>query len=176
MLAGRRILLVVSGSVAAYKALELTRLACEQNAADPQVRYSAKEILGAVARQLGNTPAVCKKAYVHPAVLALGTQLSKDAEDSWSQGNLANGLALLPAVEHPRSVVGDALDLRPVEDVLNRLVDDRLRDLGIDHQEAGPVELVDLVFGQGRGVAASVANRLTDDRQPAELAPNPAGE
>ena len=62
------------------QALELTRLACEQNAAEPEVRYSAKEILGAVARQLGNTPAVCKKAYVHPAVLALGTQLSKDAE------------------------------------------------------------------------------------------------
>jgi DNA topoisomerase-1 len=44
------------------------------------VRYGAKEILGAVARQLGNTPAVCKKAYVHPAVLALGNQLSSDAD------------------------------------------------------------------------------------------------
>jgi DNA topoisomerase-1 len=62
------------------QALELTRLACSENAAAASVRYGAKEILGAVARQLGNTPAVCKKAYVHPAVLALGNQLSSDAE------------------------------------------------------------------------------------------------
>ena len=63
------------------QALELTRLACSENDAGAAHRYSAKEILGAVARQLGNTPAVCKKAYVHPAVLALGTQLSSDAEE-----------------------------------------------------------------------------------------------
>jgi DNA topoisomerase-1 len=62
------------------QALELTRLACGENAASASVRYGAKEILGAVARQLGNTPAVCKKAYVHPAVLALGNQLSSDAD------------------------------------------------------------------------------------------------
>ena len=40
------------------------------------MRYSAKEILAAVAKQLGNTPAVCKKSYVHPAVLALGSALA----------------------------------------------------------------------------------------------------
>ena len=64
------------------QALELTRLACEPGrmAADG-TRYSAKEILAAVAKQLGNTPAVCKKAYVHPAVLALGSALSGDQED-----------------------------------------------------------------------------------------------
>jgi DNA topoisomerase-1 len=64
------------------QALELTRLACEpgRTAADGS-RYSAKEILTAVAKQLGNTPAVCKKAYVHPAVLALGSALAGDAED-----------------------------------------------------------------------------------------------
>ena len=63
------------------QALELTRLACEpgRTAADGS-RYSAKDILGAVARQLGNTPAVCKKAYVHPAVLALGSALSDGDE------------------------------------------------------------------------------------------------
>ena len=59
------------------QALELTRLACEQNAADPEVRYSAKEILGAVARQLGNTPAVCRASYVHPLVPA-----------AWREGRL----------------------------------------------------------------------------------------
>jgi DNA topoisomerase-1 len=63
------------------QALELTRLACEpgRTAADGN-RYSAKDILAAVARQLGNTPAVCKKAYVHPAVLALGSALSEGDE------------------------------------------------------------------------------------------------
>ncbi|WP_440533653.1 DNA topoisomerase IB [Variovorax sp. YR566] len=63
------------------QALELTRLACEPGrAAADGTRYSAKDILAAVARQLGNTPAVCKKAYVHPAVLALGSALSEGDE------------------------------------------------------------------------------------------------
>lgn len=58
------------------QALELTRLACT-GVAGPQA-YSAKDILAEVAQQLGNTPAVCKKSYVHPAVLALGAQLASD--------------------------------------------------------------------------------------------------
>ncbi|MFM9921860.1 DNA topoisomerase IB [Variovorax sp. H27-G14] len=63
------------------QALELTRLACEPGrAAGDGSRYSAKDILAAVAKQLGNTPAVCKKAYVHPAVLALGSALSDGDE------------------------------------------------------------------------------------------------
>lgn len=63
------------------QALELTRLACEPGrAAADGSRYSARDILGAVAKQLGNTPAVCKKAYVHPAVLALGSALSDGDE------------------------------------------------------------------------------------------------
>ena len=42
-------------------------------------RRSVKELLGEVARQLGNTIAVCKKSYVHPRVLeALATEV--DAE------------------------------------------------------------------------------------------------
>lgn len=68
------------------QALELTRLACEPDrAAADSSCYSAKEILSAVARQLGNTPAVCKKAYVHPAVLALGSALAGDGEDASSE-------------------------------------------------------------------------------------------
>jgi len=73
------------------QALELTRLACDNPSAEdasPAMRYSAKEIIAAVARRLGNTPAVCKKAYVHPAVLALGTTLSSDAgemSDIWQR-------------------------------------------------------------------------------------------
>ena len=56
------------------QALELTRMACTAQG-DDATRYSAKAILAEVASQLGNTPAVCKKSYVHPAVLALGTDL-----------------------------------------------------------------------------------------------------
>lgn len=59
------------------QALELTRLACSSDSEGP--RLSAKEILGAVAQQLGNTPAVCKKAYIHPAVLTLGGKLAADS-------------------------------------------------------------------------------------------------
>lgn len=59
------------------QALELTRLACTDQAGEPA--YSAKHILAEVARQLGNTPAVCKKSYVHPAVLELGSRLASDA-------------------------------------------------------------------------------------------------
>ncbi|KTT22592.1 DNA topoisomerase IB [Pseudacidovorax intermedius] len=63
------------------QALELTRLACDRQVDEPAgLRIRAKEILGAVAKQLGNTPAVCRKAYIHPAVLALGTKLSADAQ------------------------------------------------------------------------------------------------
>ncbi len=60
-----------------------SRLACSPasafDAETVSTRYSAKSILAKVARQLGNTPAVCKKSYVHPAVLELGTRLSSDA-------------------------------------------------------------------------------------------------
>ncbi len=59
------------------QALELTRLACT-GPAGPKA-YRAKDILAEVARQLGNTPAVCKKSYVHPAVLELGARLASDA-------------------------------------------------------------------------------------------------
>lgn len=71
------------------QALELTRLACRQNAnaaegagAGAQAgsqAWTAQKVLVEVARQLGNTPAVCKKAYVHPAVLELGSRLASDA-------------------------------------------------------------------------------------------------
>lgn len=57
------------------QALELTRLACGQ---EGPAAYSAKHVLAEVAKQLGNTPAVCKKSYIHPAVLALGGTLGSD--------------------------------------------------------------------------------------------------
>ncbi len=55
-------------------ALESLRLACEGGAEAAGPRTTA--ILEAVAQRLGNTPAVCRKAYVHPAVLALAASWS----------------------------------------------------------------------------------------------------
>lgn len=63
-------------------ALELTRLACETSARDAAAlpaRSAALAIVTAVAKQLGNTPAVCRKAYVHPDVLALGESMADDS-------------------------------------------------------------------------------------------------
>ncbi|MDM0114238.1 DNA topoisomerase IB [Variovorax sp. J22R133] len=87
------------------QALELTRLACDANpepGATTAVRFTAKHILAAVAEQLGNTPAVCKKAYVHPAVLALGARLAGDAEEMraiWERIGNGHGHARLHAAE-----------------------------------------------------------------------------
>jgi DNA topoisomerase-1 len=38
--------------------------------------------VGVVARQLGNTPAVCRKAYIHPVVLSLCDTLGDDARST----------------------------------------------------------------------------------------------
>lgn len=55
----------------------------------------AQDILAGVAKRLGNTPAVCRKAYFHPRVLALGTSLADEAQRAllrgqpWAQGAAA---------------------------------------------------------------------------------------
>lgn len=46
-----------------------------------QAKANVKSAIGAVAKILGNTPAVCRKCYIHPAVL-----------ESYSEGNLIEGL------------------------------------------------------------------------------------
>lgn len=38
--------------------------------------FTLKQLLEEVSHSLGNTPAVCRKAYIHPAVLDLGTRLA----------------------------------------------------------------------------------------------------
>jgi DNA topoisomerase-1 len=55
-------------------ALEYTRLAC----AGAPVRGAATQVIAQVAARLGNTVAVCRKSYIHPAVLALGPALGDD--------------------------------------------------------------------------------------------------
>jgi DNA topoisomerase I len=70
------------------QALELTRLACSGAPLTTDlapVVYSAKTVLAEVAKLLGNTPAVCRKSYIHPAVMALGSTLAKDEDN---QSNL----------------------------------------------------------------------------------------
>ncbi|MEK8029425.1 DNA topoisomerase IB [Ideonella sp. DXS29W] len=52
------------------QALALTLAACR---ADPAPSPAA--IVAEVARRLGNTPAVCRKAYIHPQVLALANRV-----------------------------------------------------------------------------------------------------
>ena len=87
------------------QALELTRLACSTNGtgdAKPN-SYSAKAVLEEVARLLGTTPAVCKKSYIHPAVLALGGSLAQDAAamgELWPQLESGKKLRRLYAAEH----------------------------------------------------------------------------
>jgi len=80
------------------QALELTRLACAWEG--DERRPGARDILAAVARQLGNTPAVCKKAYVHPAVLALGETLARE-DDMAGTGTLLEKIAARAATAGP---------------------------------------------------------------------------
>lgn len=67
------------------QALERTRLACTGNTPEA---CNAKTVLTEVARQLGNTPAVCCKSYIHPAVVRPGGELAGDAgsmADIWEE-------------------------------------------------------------------------------------------
>ncbi|APW39099.1 DNA topoisomerase [Rhodoferax koreense] len=57
------------------KALELTYEARTRQADE---RFDVKTVVEEVSQLLGNTPAVCRKAYIHPAVLELGTELAAD--------------------------------------------------------------------------------------------------
>ncbi len=81
------------------QALELTRLACSGAPLTTDIApavYSAKAVLAEVARLLGNTPAVCRKSYVHPAVMALGSNFAKDAEGHSALWNRLEGGGMRP--------------------------------------------------------------------------------
>ncbi|MBO9649974.1 MAG: DNA topoisomerase IB [Variovorax sp.] len=75
------------------QALELIRRKCMPSAVNPNdhpIRATMKEVLCAVAVRLGNTPAVCKKAYVHPAVLefaGLAMSNSKKSRALWDSAS-----------------------------------------------------------------------------------------
>jgi DNA topoisomerase-1 len=74
---------------ASVQALELLRAACAAvEPGEAPRRYSAaaasrgtRKVLVEVAARLGNTPAVCRKSYVHPDVLGLGDLLGGASEE-----------------------------------------------------------------------------------------------
>ena len=82
-------------------ALEFTRLAC---AGAPE-RGAATRVIAQVAARLGNTVAVCRKAYIHPQVLALATLLGDDAtrtallDQRWTQAAAKTSGRALSAAE-----------------------------------------------------------------------------
>lgn len=58
-------------------------LSCEACAADGgTLQQTLPRILAQVACLLGNTPAVCRKSYVHPRVLALGEMLASQPQEA----------------------------------------------------------------------------------------------
>ena len=66
----------------------------ERGGADDRPRPSAKELLGEVARRLGNTVAVCKKSYVHPRVLeALASEAKAELLEALDKARRRAGLS-----------------------------------------------------------------------------------
>ena len=65
------------------QALELMRLAAA--AADAAARPSQVQIVAEVAKRLGNTVAVCRKAYIHPDVMALGMSQDPAVQALWAR-------------------------------------------------------------------------------------------
>lgn len=57
-------------------ALEITERAVRRG----DTAFTLKKLLAEVSQALGNTPAVCRKSYVHPEVLALATLASRDLD------------------------------------------------------------------------------------------------
>jgi DNA topoisomerase I len=55
-----------------HGSVQALALLCEAGTRAPQERLHLPPVIAEVARRLGNTAAVCRKAYIHPQVLALG--------------------------------------------------------------------------------------------------------
>ena len=66
----------------------------EAGAEQGEARATAKELLGEVAKRLGNTVAVCKKSYVHPRVLeALAREVDADLLEELDKASRRSGLS-----------------------------------------------------------------------------------
>jgi DNA topoisomerase-1 len=76
-----------------------------------QAKKNIKDAITAVAKVLGNTPAVCRKCYVHPAVL-----------ESYLDGNLIEGLK-----QRTEAALEDSLaDLRSEEAAVLAFLQEKL--------------------------------------------------
>lgn len=96
-----------AGTVMAAMALQA------QNAFEnkSQAKQNVKAAIGAVAKMLGNTPAVCRKCYIHPAVL-----------ETYLDGNLIDGLK-----QRTEAMLEDSLgDLRSDEAAVLAFLRDHL--------------------------------------------------
>jgi len=71
--------------------------------ADGGLRRSSKEILGEVAARLGNTVAVCRKAYVHPKVLELASRGWEESPPPRRRAGLSQAEAQLLEFLSPQS-------------------------------------------------------------------------
>ena len=76
-----------------------------------QAKANIKDAIGAVSKMLGNTPAICRKCYVHPAVL-----------ETYLSGNAIEGLKQ----KTKDALESDAIDLREGEAAILKFLQARL--------------------------------------------------
>ncbi|HEY4281722.1 MAG TPA: DNA topoisomerase IB, partial [Chthoniobacterales bacterium] len=76
-----------------------------------QAKANIKNAIGAVSKMLGNTPAICRKCYIHPAVL-----------ETYLSGNAIEGLK-----QRAKDTLADeAIDLREGETAILKFLQERL--------------------------------------------------
>jgi DNA topoisomerase IB len=71
-------------------------------------RQGVLRVIGQVAEQLGNTPAICRKCYIHPAVIDTYLAGALRLRRGTAGGGIARGLY---AIE--REVIGFLRELKP---------------------------------------------------------------
>jgi DNA topoisomerase-1 len=99
-----------AGTVLAAVALNAT----EAFETKKQAKQNIKHAIGAVAKILGNTPAVCRKCYVHPAVL-----------ETYLSGSMIEGLRR----KTEEALEANAPDLRSVEAAVMKFLQRRLAEV-----------------------------------------------
>lgn len=77
-----------------------------------QAKANVKEAIGAVSKMLGNTPAICRKCYIHPAVL-----------ESYLDGKSIEGLKKKTA----EALESEDVDLRDGEKAILKFLQERLK-------------------------------------------------
>jgi DNA topoisomerase IB len=85
----------------------LALLALAKCVAEPPTKKAVVDMVRQVAKQLGNTPAVCRKCYIHPAII-----------ESFATGKLAPFVATLDGTDAEA-------DMGRVERALLRFLDAR---------------------------------------------------